>query len=187
MLVIFPGQKPSMVLVDQLSNAWSQDYKRREFVKFRHLLAFLHILKTEPSTQRPAAPAENDPWQHPAVDLGVKPLSCRTPGWRICTGNELLLLGHKDHAQVNDHNECLMAVYSSGFLYFATTSPDVILCREGEMGRYVVPYIVKSWRMEKWKSKDYFKTMLMKKRQTVTVLSIYSLICSIFSINYSQS
>ena len=65
---------------------------------------FLYILKTEPSTQRPAAPAEDDPWQHPAVDLGVKPLSCRTPGWRICTGNQLLLLGHKDHAEVNDHN-----------------------------------------------------------------------------------
>ena len=88
MLVMVPGQKPSMVRVEQLSYAWSQDYKRREFVKFRHLLAnteqgdrfpvlskgcevqvrmklkifhhFLHILKTEPSTQRPAAPAEDD-------------------------------------------------------------------------------------------------------------------------------
>ena len=39
MLVMFPGQKPSMVRVDQLSYAWSHDYKRREFVKFRHLLA----------------------------------------------------------------------------------------------------------------------------------------------------
>ena len=39
MLVMFPGQKPSMVRVDQLSYAWSQDYKRREFVKFRYLLA----------------------------------------------------------------------------------------------------------------------------------------------------
>ena len=39
MLVMFPGQKPSMVRVDQLSYAWSQDYKRLEFVKFRHLLA----------------------------------------------------------------------------------------------------------------------------------------------------
>ena len=39
MLVMFPGQKPSMVRVEQLSYAWSQDYKRREFVKFRHLLA----------------------------------------------------------------------------------------------------------------------------------------------------
>ena len=38
------------------------------------------------------------------------------------------------------------------------------------MGRYVVPCIVTSWRMEKWKSKDYFKAMLMKRRQTVTVL-----------------
>ena len=36
---MFPGQKPSMVRVDQLSYAWSQDYKRREFIKFRHLLA----------------------------------------------------------------------------------------------------------------------------------------------------
>ena len=52
-------------------------------------------------------------------------------------------------------------------------SPDAILCREGEMGRYVVPCIVRSWRMEKWKSKDYFKAMLMKKRQTVTVWSTY--------------
>ena len=51
------------------------------------------------------------------------------------------------------------------------------------MGRYVVPCIVTSWRMEKWKSKDYFKAMLMKRRQTVTVLVyIYSLICKIFSI-----
>ena len=65
-----------------------------------------------------------------------------------------------------------MADYSSGFLYFATL-PDAILCREGEMGRYVVPCIVRSWRMEKWKSKDYFKAMLMKKRQTVTVWSTY--------------
>ena len=65
-----------------------------------------------------------------------------------------------------------MADYSSGFLYFATL-PDAILCREGEMGRYVVPCIVTSWRMEKWKSKDYFKAMLMKKRQTVTVWSTY--------------
>ena len=39
MLVMFPGQKPSMVRVEQLSYAWSQDYKRREFVKFRHLVA----------------------------------------------------------------------------------------------------------------------------------------------------
>ena len=30
------------------------------------------------------------------------------------------------------------------------------------MGRYVVPCIVRSWRMEKWKSEDYFKAMLMK-------------------------
>ena len=37
-LVMFPGQKPSMVRVEQLSYAWSQDYKRREFVKFRHLV-----------------------------------------------------------------------------------------------------------------------------------------------------
>ena len=51
------------------------------------------------------------------------------------------------------------------------------------MGRYVVPCIVTSWRMEKWKSKDYFKAMLMKRRQTVTVLVyIYSLICKIFSL-----
>ena len=39
MLVMFPGQKPSMVRVEQLSYAWTQDFKRREFVKFRHLLA----------------------------------------------------------------------------------------------------------------------------------------------------
>ena len=38
-LVMFSGQKPSMVRVEQLSYAWSQDYKRREFFKFRHLLA----------------------------------------------------------------------------------------------------------------------------------------------------
>ena len=51
------------------------------------------------------------------------------------------------------------------------------------MGRYVVPCIVTSWRMVKWKSKDYFKAMLMKRRQTVTVLVyIYSLICKIFSL-----
>ena len=56
-------------------------------------------------------------------------------------------------------------------------SPDVILCREGEMGRYVVPCIVRSWRMEKWKSEDYFT----KKRQTMTVWSTY-----IHLINYSH-
>ena len=42
MLVMHPGQKPSLVRdvrVNQLSYAWSHDYKRREFVKFRHLLA----------------------------------------------------------------------------------------------------------------------------------------------------
>ena len=42
MLVMYPGQKPSLVRVlrvDKLSYAWFQDYKRREFVKFRHLLA----------------------------------------------------------------------------------------------------------------------------------------------------
>ena len=51
------------------------------------------------------------------------------------------------------------------------------------MGRYVVPCIVTSWRMEMWKSKDYFKAMLMKRRQTVTVLVyIYSLICKTFSL-----
>ena len=61
-------------------------------------------------------------------------------------------------------------------------SPDVILCREGEMGRYVVPCIVRSWRMEKWKSEDYFKGMLTKKRQTMTVWSTY-----IHLINCSQS
>ena len=69
-------------------------------------------------------------------------------------------------------------------------SPDAILCKEGEMGRYVVPCIVRSWRMEKWKSKDYFKAMLMKKRQTVTVWSTYIHLFATFSqysINYSQS
>ena len=51
------------------------------------------------------------------------------------------------------------------------------------MGRYVVPCIVTSRRMKKWKSKDYFKAMLMKRRQTVTVLVyIYSLICKTFSL-----
>ena len=42
MLVMYPGQKPSLVRVlrvDKLTYAWSHDYKRREFVKFRHLLA----------------------------------------------------------------------------------------------------------------------------------------------------
>ena len=39
MLVMYPGQKPSLVRVDKLSYAWSHDFKRREFVKFRHLLA----------------------------------------------------------------------------------------------------------------------------------------------------
>ena len=43
MLVMYPGQKPSLVRecgwTSKLSYAWSHDYKRREFVKFRHLLA----------------------------------------------------------------------------------------------------------------------------------------------------
>ena len=67
-------------------------------------------------------------------------------------------------------------------------SPDAILCREGEMGRYVVPCIVTSWRMVKWKSKDYFKAMLSG--QTVTVWSTYIHLFAIFSqylINYFQS
>ena len=50
MLVMFPGQKPSMVRVDQLSYAWSHDYKRREFVKFRHLLA--NTATAKPSQQQ---------------------------------------------------------------------------------------------------------------------------------------
>ena len=61
MLVMFPGQKPSMVRVEQLSYAWSQDYKRREFVKFRHLVA------------NTAKPSNNDSWE-----LGVK-TSCSQP------------------------------------------------------------------------------------------------------------
>ena len=61
MLVMFPGQKPSMVRVDQLSYAWSQDYKRREFVKFRHLVA------------NTAKPSNNDSWE-----LEVK-TSCSQP------------------------------------------------------------------------------------------------------------
>ena len=42
MLVMYPGQKPSLVRDaggHKLSYAWSHDYNRREFVKFRHLLA----------------------------------------------------------------------------------------------------------------------------------------------------
>ena len=71
-----------------------------------------------------------------------------------------------------------MADYSSGFLYFATL-PDAILCREGEMGRYV-PCNVRSWGMENWKSKDYFKGMLSGK--TVTVwYSTYIHLFAIFS------
>ena len=53
MLVMYPGQKPSLVRVlrvDKLSYAWSHDYKRREFVKFRHLLA--NTATAKPSQQQ---------------------------------------------------------------------------------------------------------------------------------------
>ena len=66
MLVMFPGQKPSMVRVDQLSYAWSQDYKRREFVKFRHLVA------------NTAKPSKNDSWRSIHRAASHQPLTGQT-------------------------------------------------------------------------------------------------------------
>ena len=66
MLVMFPGQKPSMVRVDQLSYAWSQDYKRREIVKFRHLVA------------NTAKPSNNDSWRSRHRAASHQPLTGQT-------------------------------------------------------------------------------------------------------------
>ena len=74
-------------------------------------------------------------------------------------------------------SQCWMAVYSSGFLYFATLFfAWCHFMQGGRDGQICCPCIVKSWRNEKWKSKDYFKAMLMKKMQTVTVLVYISMV-----------
>ena len=97
-------------------------------------------LQAEPSTQWPAAPAHDDPRQHPAVGPLAEEsvLETAVGSQRSCRGK---------------WSQCLMAVYSSGFLYFATLYfAWCHFMQGGRDGQIRCPVHRESWEVGEWRS-----------------------------------